>query len=76
MLWQALRIIWHGLPLVPLFFERYFLVVAGILLVLLPYIKVKKLRSRQGNADSNERQADYVLAEKWRKLTFLLPDED
>ncbi len=72
---SLLRLLFHLVPLVPLAFRRYTLVVAAVLLVLLPYIKVKKLSQVEAALPegpehaADRRQLTAVIA-RWRWLTY------
>jgi hypothetical protein len=73
---ETIRCLFHAMPLIPLAMKRFYLVLAAVLFVLIPYIKVKKLSNLLGTrppgspASREEQEIASALA-KWRWLTFL-----
>lgn len=66
-----LKSLWHLFPLIPLSCGYYAFALAGMLLVFLPYIKVKKLEQHRPYPDlvDERRKFDKNLL-FWRGLTF------
>lgn len=76
---NALRLILHISPLIPLIYGRLFLTLAFILLVALAYIKTRKLRTqledlraRAGDSDRDRKALSDCerTLNFWRQLTF------
>jgi hypothetical protein len=76
MLRSGVRMLFHALPLGPLIYKRYLLVIAAILLIAIPYIKVKKLsiirdqEKAKGGGGTQLHDEITRAIEKWRWLTF------
>ena len=78
----TLRFLFHLLPLVPAWYGRPYGVIAAVLFVALPYIKVFKLRADREFYEGKRTGQDDVRLEKeimglttairrWQALTFL-----
>lgn len=73
---SLIRILFHLLPLVPLAFGLKAVAVATLLLVVLAYIKVKKLEQQLADlklkgVPSREIEAIEATKNFWKNLTFL-----
>lgn len=72
---KTVPIIFHCLPLVPLAYGRHYATAATLLLIALPYIKVKKLRvlrdeMRRAGAPEMETEEIRKVMDRWQILTF------
>lgn len=66
-----LRWILHLSPLVPLLFHRYYLALAAAFLIVLSYVKVKKLEVYiHESSDPQKTQSLEKTLAFWKRLTF------
>ncbi|SMF55478.1 hypothetical protein [Pseudobacteriovorax antillogorgiicola] len=74
-----IRILFHCIPIVPVFFELYFLTVALVLLVAIFYVKTFKIGQQiedfPKDGSEEELQELKTLRNRWKSLTFLQEDE-
>ncbi len=77
---RLLRAVWHVLPVVPFALGYYYLGLAALLMVALPYIKTAKLKVLLDDAEQRASQSAVWRKEadslrlwhrRWRALTFL-----
>lgn len=67
----VLKILFHALPLISLFFQKYYLTLAFVLLVFLPYIKCKKISQEiEQTEDEAHKVKLNVSLNRFKKLTF------
>lgn len=74
---NIVRVLFHALPMIPLYFERYYFGVAAILLVALAYIKTKKFelevqRLKELSPPNQDRiNESEKIMRRYRYLTFI-----
>ncbi len=68
-----LKLVFHSLFIIPLFYEKYFYSLALICLVLVCYAKVSKFQTLLEDTSISEKdRANFNrLKHRWMKLTFL-----
>lgn len=73
-----IKVLFHGIPLVGIILGRPILTVALLLLVVLPYIKVKKMSVQLEDTKLNHQPEAKEAIDKletaknfWKKLTFM-----
>jgi len=74
---QIFRLVFHGIPLVPIFFGRTYLTIACLLTIALWYVKTMKLSEqsneleRKGLNNSKEYQELKKIRHRWAYLTYI-----
>jgi hypothetical protein len=72
---NLIRICFHLIPAVALFSHKQGIIVAALLLILMPYIKLKKLQAQLQDAQESGQtmRAEELtkLIARWRYLSFL-----
>ena len=68
-----LRLVFHSLFIIPLFYEKYFYSLALICLVLVFYAKVSKYQTLIEDSSTSEKDRTYFtkVKRRWMFLTFL-----
>ncbi len=68
------KIIFHAIPILVAFTGRKYLTLAAFLLVLVPYIKVRKFRQLLDDHSAGLNKGDHERLQKnynfWKKITF------
>lgn len=64
------KVLFHLAPVYPLFWQGYYLSLAFLLLVAMPYIKIKKLTINLEDADDSQKPSLERARDFWRKFVF------
>lgn len=69
---NIVRLGFHLLPLVAFYYNKKFLIIAAVLFVFVPYIKVKKISLQIERIDDAGNRVSYEKALSfWQYLTFM-----